>query len=170
MFLYALRLTSNFYRDWPGLSKEDFRYVSFRERFGRLYWPVSFLGHPPLPHHHGVPGLPAAVRDHPAGRDGLGWLDGLADRRDCWGRSSSPSWPTSRCGRSGATRATGVVSCRSGLWARSRHPNYLGEVSTWWGLWLFALAAGLDWWWTVVGAAAITAVMSHVICICQTTH
>ena len=42
--LYALRLTSNFYRDWPGLQKEDFRYVSFRERFGKAYWPVSFLG------------------------------------------------------------------------------------------------------------------------------
>jgi steroid 5-alpha reductase family enzyme len=45
---------------------------------------------------------------------------------------------------------------QSGLWRRSRHPNYLGEVSTWWGLWLFALAAGANWWWTVAGAVAIT--------------
>ncbi len=43
-----------------------------------------------------------------------------------------------------------------GLWALSRHPNYLGEVTTWWGLWLFALATGLEWWWTVAGAVAIT--------------
>ena len=45
---------------------------------------------------------------------------------------------------------------RTGLWARSRHPNYLGEIATWWGFWLFALAAGPVWWWTGVGAAAIT--------------
>jgi steroid 5-alpha reductase family enzyme len=44
----------------------------------------------------------------------------------------------------------------AGLWAHSRHPNYLGEVGTWWGLWLFALAAGTGWWWTGIGAAAIT--------------
>ena len=31
--LYAVRLTSNFYRDWAGLSKEDFRYVRFRKLF-----------------------------------------------------------------------------------------------------------------------------------------
>jgi steroid 5-alpha reductase family enzyme len=44
VLLYSLRLTSNFYRDWPGLKKEDFRYVDFRRRAGRLYWPVSFFG------------------------------------------------------------------------------------------------------------------------------
>jgi steroid 5-alpha reductase family enzyme len=44
----------------------------------------------------------------------------------------------------------------SGLWAYSRHPNYLGEIATWWGLWLFALAAGIRWWWTVVGAVSVT--------------
>jgi steroid 5-alpha reductase family enzyme len=38
-----------------------------------------------------------------------------------------------------------------GLWRYSRHPNYLGEILFWWGLWLFGLAAAPDWWWTVIG-------------------
>ncbi len=42
------------------------------------------------------------------------------------------------------------------MWAWSRHPNYLGEMGFWWGLYLFGLAANPDWWWTIVGPLAIT--------------
>jgi steroid 5-alpha reductase family enzyme len=38
-----------------------------------------------------------------------------------------------------------------GLWSRSRHPNYLGEIGFWCGLWLFGVAAAPTSWWTVVG-------------------
>lgn len=155
VFLYTLRLTSNFYRDWPGLAKEDFRYVSFRERFGRAYWPVSFLGihlFPTIMVYIGCLPLYAAAR---TGASSLNWVDGpavvvtlgailLAYVADEQLRSfrSKP-----------ATRASLM---RDGLWAYSRHPNYLGEVATWWGLWLFALAAGAAWWWTGIGAVAIS--------------
>jgi len=155
VFFYALRLTSNFYRDWPGLSKEDFRYRAFRANAGRAYWPVSFAGihlFPTIMVYLGCLPLYAVTRPEAAG---LSWLDGVATvvlagaivlafvadeqlrvfRRD--------------------PRNKGLCM-GSGLWAYSRHPNYLGEVATWWGLWLFALAAGLSWWWTVVGALAIT--------------
>jgi len=44
MMLYNLRLTSNFFRDWPGLKHEDWRYKNFREQFPKAYWLVSFAG------------------------------------------------------------------------------------------------------------------------------
>jgi len=42
-----------------------------------------------------------------------------------------------------------------GLWRYSRHPNYFGEVTLWWGIWLVA-AAVPGGWSTVIGPAAIT--------------
>ncbi len=153
--LYAVRLTSNFYRDWPGLSKEDFRYVGFRRAWGRLYWPVSFLGihlFPTIMVFLGCMPMYAVSR---VGGNGLGWLDVvgavvvlgavvLAFAADEQMRAFRAD-PRNR-GR----------SIRTGLWAYSRHPNYLGEIATWWGLWLLALAASPSWWWTVMGAVAIT--------------
>ncbi|MGW8247891.1 MAG: DUF1295 domain-containing protein [Acidiferrobacterales bacterium] len=32
-----------------------------------------------------------------------------------------------------------------GLWRYTRHPNYFGEATIWWGYYLFALAAGGEW-------------------------
>ena len=43
----------------------------------------------------------------------------------------------------------------SGLWAWCRHPNYLGEVAFWWGIYGFALAADWGHSWTVAGAVAM---------------
>ena len=43
-----------------------------------------------------------------------------------------------------------------------RHPNYLGEIGFWWGLWLFALAADPSWWWTVIGPLAMVALFARV--------
>jgi len=44
----------------------------------------------------------------------------------------------------------------TGLWGVSRHPNYLGEILFWWGLYLFGLAANPAWWWTIIGPLCIT--------------
>jgi steroid 5-alpha reductase family enzyme len=44
----------------------------------------------------------------------------------------------------------------TGVWASCRHPNYLGEVGFWWGLYLLGLAADPGWWWSIVGAGWVT--------------
>jgi steroid 5-alpha reductase family enzyme len=36
----------------------------------------------------------------------------------------------------------------TGVWRYSRHPNYFGEFTLWWGLWLIAVAGGA--WWTII--------------------
>lgn len=43
----------------------------------------------------------------------------------------------------------------TGLWSWSRHPNYFGEVTQWWGIWLIALELPYGWA-TVVGPIGVT--------------
>jgi steroid 5-alpha reductase family enzyme len=43
---------------------------------------------------------------------------------------------------------------QSGLWRYSRHPNYFGEVTLWWGLWLMLLP--FNPWWTILGPLLIS--------------
>jgi len=44
---------------------------------------------------------------------------------------------------------------QSGLWAYTRHPNYFGEVTQWWGIWIMALSIGGELW-TIVSPITIT--------------
>jgi steroid 5-alpha reductase family enzyme len=43
----------------------------------------------------------------------------------------------------------------TGLWRYSRHPNYFGEVTLWWGIYLIALTLP-NGWMTIIGPITIT--------------
>lgn len=42
-----------------------------------------------------------------------------------------------------------------GLWRYTRHPNYFGDVTVWWGLWIVAIGSGAAWW-TLIGPVIMT--------------
>ena len=152
---WGLRLTHNWWARWQGLHDEDFRYREIRQRAGRRYWPASFVSIHLMPTAWVFLGLlplyPALARPAP----GLGWLDGLAVALTA-GAIALEAVADAQLRRFLRTRPNAEAVLETGLWAHSRHPNYLGEVLFWWGLYLFGLASGPGWAWTGVGALFIT--------------
>jgi len=158
--LWCLRLTLNWARGWKGLQHEDWRYVEFRDRFGPWYWPVSFGGihlFPTLIVFLGL--LPVWYRIQLGGEHvsllniaGLGlslggtFLELIADEQLRKHRKANES-------KSPLT---------SGIWKYSRHPNYLGEIMFWLGLWVFGLDTGEGYVWTIISPLAMTAMFVFV--------
>ncbi|WGY03169.1 DUF1295 domain-containing protein [Nocardioides sp. QY071] len=154
--LWAVRLTANWVRTFPGLHHEDWRYPLVRERAGRLELLADLVGIHLVPTCQVflgmVPVYVVLTRDGP----GLRWLDAVAVVVGI-GAVLLELAADAQMHRFVRERAPGQVMDR-GLWAWSRHPNYFGEICFWWILALFGIAASpADWWWLPVGGVAMVA-------------
>ncbi len=49
----------------------------------------------------------------------------------------------------------------TGLWKYTRHPNYFGEVTQWWGIWIIALSVPFGWV-GIIGPLTITVLILKV--------
>jgi steroid 5-alpha reductase family enzyme len=158
MMAWAIRLTANWAVGWSGLAQEDWRYIQIRnDTKGRLpWWLTSFTGIQLVPTLFVFAGmLPVwpAVADRSRA---FGLIDVLAIVVT-GGAIVVEALSDLQLHRFTSDPANRGKTVDIGLWRHSRHPNYLGEISFWWGLWLFAIAAAPSWWWTVIGPIAITA-------------
>lgn len=149
---WAVRLTANWARGWEGLDHEDWRYLDLREKSGAAYPLVNFLGihfFPTVMVFLGCLPLWALTRSY----EPANWLDGLAFIVGLG--SVYLSWVADEAlRRFRAQRADASKLLADGIWARCRHPNYLGEIGFWFALAGFGLAAGAGIWVTV-GAFAM---------------
>jgi steroid 5-alpha reductase family enzyme len=155
ILLYALRLTSNFYRDWSGFSHEDWRYVNFRKKFGKAYWLISFLAIHLFPTIMVYLGCMAMLPVFSGDGNPLNGWDILAVIL-LFGSVFYAFIADEQLRKFRNNHENKGKTITSGLWRFSRHPNYLGEISTWWGLAIFAIAAGFHYWWILAGPVAIT--------------
>lgn len=155
VWFWAIRLTANWARGWPGLGHEDWRYEAQREGGPVPYWVASFFGFhvfPTIQVYLGcLPLYPALV----VGTDPYGVLDAVAVVVTM-GAVLLELVADEQLRAFNRTKAPGDI-CEVGVWGWCRHPNYLGEQLFWWGLWIFGLAADPSWWWTVIGPLAMTA-------------
>jgi steroid 5-alpha reductase family enzyme len=155
VFFWAARLTYNWAHQWKGLSHEDWRYSDFRSAGIPMYWIISFFGFhlfPTLIVFLGSLPLYAVVTglEH-----GITLLDGVATAVTVTAILLELI-SDRQLYRFRMQRTSSGQVCRQGLWRCSRHPNYLGEVLFWWGIFLFGIAASGAYLWTVIGPIIVT--------------
>lgn len=133
---------------------EDRRYRQWREEWGRWFVVRSFfqvfilqglllvLVAVPVVYANGSAPVPFSLLDL-AGV--LVWLTGF-------GFEALGDWQLLRFLRDPANQGRLMTT---GLWRYTRHPNYFGEVTLWWGLWLIVLSVP-GGWLTVIGPLTIT--------------
>jgi len=139
---------------------EDPRYAAMRarhgERFGRISLATVFLLQAGILMIVSTPLLAAAVAPEPrtlGALDLLGaavWLVGFLF--EAIGDAQLERFRADPANR-------GRVLDR-GLWRYSRHPNYFGDATLWWGI--FLVAAATDAWWSAIGPLVMTVLLRRV--------
>ena len=129
IIVWGVRLTSNWAYTFKGLDHQDWRYTLLEEKTGAFYPVINFLGI------HMVPTfvvwgctLPAFYAFKYGGEESPVSLIFVALSLFAVALQGSADFQMHRYRK----RRDGYF-CRHGLWKRSRHPNYLGEILMWWG-------------------------------------
>jgi steroid 5-alpha reductase family enzyme len=154
VLIWGARLTYNWARGWQGLAHEDWRYADNRGKRSP-YWVTSFLGFHMMPTVWVYLGCLSLIPAIATGTRPLGPLD-AAGFVVTAGAIAIEAVADQQLRAFRLAKGEPGRILDTGLWAVSRHPNYLGELSFWWGLYLFALAADPSWWGAIAGAVSIT--------------
>lgn len=149
---WGIRLTANWAYTFGDLTHQDWRYTMLKEKTGVFYPFINFTGI------HMVPTLVVYGCTLPAVYAFL--------HEGSWNIGSILFFLASV----GAAVLQGTADIqmhkfrknrtapfnRNGLWKYSRHPNYLGEITMWWGVALAVLCVHPDAWYLCAGAVANT--------------
>ena len=159
--VWSLRLTVNWMIVFTDFSYEDWRYKKYREEHSPFVWFIlNFFGIHFMPTFIVFAGMLPLFQIVRHGMNALSIIgmvvillgtafEFFADRQ-MHGFLKS------------AHTSTEKTTCRKGLWNYSRHPNYLGEITVWWGVYLVMLPFALDAWYFVAGAVAVTILFNAV--------
>ncbi len=158
VLFWGSRLTYNWMRGWPGMQHQDWRYSQLQDKTGKWYVLVNFLGI------HLFPTLLVWMAMVPVAYiftasqpfNALNWLGvGIALAGVGIETLSDAQLHTFKK----TNKDKGVIN--SGLWRWVRHPNYLGEMLFWWGLYLMAVGDFTPWY-VAAGATSITLLFKFV--------
>ncbi len=152
IIFWGIRLTGNWAYVFGGLNHQDWRYTKLKEDNGKLYPLINFAGI------HMVPTLIVYMCTLPAVYVVITELDANAGSyigmAVCIGAATLQLVADTQMHKYRASGEHGLI--RTGLWKYARHPNYLGEISMWWGVAIQAVSVMPDRWWLIAGAVANT--------------
>lgn len=166
--LHGARLGYYLSKRWVGYRKTtggDARYLGFREKFARGYGWKSFaiIMQPQtlvimiisLPTVYGI----ATATTVAAPLNAIG-LVGLA----VFGVGLYYEWlADGQLEAFKAEKRNKGFYLEEGVWRLTRHPNYFGNATMWWGVWLVAVSANPGIWWTVAGPVFNTIMLTKVL-------
>ena len=149
---WGIRLTANWAYTFGNLTHQDWRYTMLKEKTGIFYPVINFVGIHMVPtlvvYGCTLPAVYAFLQDGSWNVGsilfflvsvGAAVLQGTADIQMHKFRKNR----------------TGPFN-RNGLWKYSRHPNYLGEITMWWGVALAVICVHPGAWYLCAGAVANT--------------
>jgi steroid 5-alpha reductase family enzyme len=137
---WSWRLTLNWYRGWNGYSHEDWRYVELRSKTGVFYPIVNFLGI------HLFPTLlvfaAALPMEYVFSSDNAFTLMDAAGAAVMFIGVLFEMTADNQMHRFKSDPTNKGKFIDVGIWRYSRHPNYLGEILFWWGMYMISINAG----------------------------
>lgn len=153
--IWGARLTANWAYTFKGLHMQDWRYDMIKQKTGRLYPVASLLGIQMMPtlivYSCILPAVYYVTRE--SGMNPL-MIAGLLVSATGIFFEAAADYQMHTFRRDNPDR-TKII--RVGLWKNSRHPNYLGEIMVWWGVYIVMLSSHPDLWRLGSGALANTA-------------
>jgi steroid 5-alpha reductase family enzyme len=149
--IWSWRLTLNWARSWDGFRHEDWRYRNLARQTGKMYPIVNFLGIHLFPTimvflcmwplfsipEGGDVNMILCISGVSVASSGI-YLEYIADNQLAAFRKL----------KTGKLLSTGI-------WAKARHPNYLGEILFWLGMAICGISFGAAWY-SLIGIVALT--------------
>ncbi|MEN6596044.1 MAG: DUF1295 domain-containing protein [Clostridiaceae bacterium] len=150
---WGLRLTANWAYTFHGLQQQDWRYSMLKEKSGALYPLVSLFGIMLFPTVVVYLCLLPALKYIQSSAVNLFTCVGFALCLSAATLQLVADIQMHRFQKKAHNRAEII---RSGVWQHSRHPNYLGEILMWWGVYLVMFSALPHFWYFAAGALVNT--------------
>lgn len=153
IFFWGLRLTANWAYTFHGYARQDWRYSMLREKSGALYPLVCLFGIMLFPTLVVFLCLLPAFRYIQTG--GVNFFTGLGFAV-CLSAATLQMVADTQLHRFQYRAKSHGEIIRCGVWRYSRHPNYLGEILMWWGVFLVMLSVSPGCWALGFGALVNT--------------
>ena len=150
---WGVRLTANWAYTFQGYSHQDWRYSMLREKSGALYPLVSLFGIMLFPTMVVYLCLLPALHYIQVGGINLFTCLGFVL---CLSAATLQLIADVQLHRFQKQSQNRGAIIRSGVWRHARHPNYLGEILMWWGVFVVMLSTQPGLWPLGLGALVNT--------------
>ena len=151
--LWAFRLTANWLYTYKGLGREDWRYAKYRKTCSPIvFQAISFIGLQFIPTAVVYAGLTSGIFAMSENGFSPFSLIGVAVMLS----AVLLEYVSDKAIHGFLSENAGKgKTCNVSVWKYSRHPNYLGELSFWTGLYLYFVALRPDIWYMGLGFIAV---------------